>query len=235
MKIANLKSTGQTIDYILIETDRQKIIKPKAVFIAEEQLGRPLSDSEIPVLEPFTGKVKIKTHGLQYPEFQNEVKDVPGVCSEAFMISTNGILISKRTDKIVRQRTNKNGYLCHATKIDGRNGTAVNIKIHQAVAKAFIDNPDDKPQINHKNGDKTDAHVSNLEFNTGSENICHAYETGLIKKVTGYDHPSSKLTVEQVTDIKKRLNAGLSRREVSRQTGIGKWTIDSIANGTSNY
>lgn len=77
------------------------------------------------------------------------------------------------------------------------------LAVHRLVAIAFIDNSDNKPEVNHINGIRSDNRVKNLEWCTRRENEKHAYEIGL-----AYSHPGekcgrSKLTDKQVTEIRK--------------------------------
>jgi hypothetical protein len=69
-------------------------------------------------------------------------------------------------------------------------GVSQIFKVHRLVAKAFLPNPEGKPQVNHIDGNPSNNNVSNLEWCTNSENQIHAYETGLHKGMNGVVNPA---------------------------------------------
>lgn len=80
---------------------------------------------------------------------------------------------------------NKNGYL--EVSINYKN-----YKVHRLVASVFISNPDNKEQVNHKDGNKTNNSVYNLEWCTQGENIKHSYSTGLHLPIKGKHHYNAR-------------------------------------------
>lgn len=103
-------------------------------------------------------------------------------------------------------------------------------KIHRLVAKAFILNPENKPEVNHIDGNPLNNHISNLEWVTQSENGLHAYRIGLSKKVFGKDHKMSK-KVYQFTIDGKLVNTYWGSCEAARLTGFDKQKISRCARG----
>ena len=93
-------------------------------------------------------------------------------------VSNFGRLRNSTRKNILKPRIDKNGYYSINIKID--NGKGKNLTIHRLVAIAFIKRIRLKRQVNHKDGCKTNNHVSNLEWVTSSENMRHAYDSGLM-------------------------------------------------------
>lgn len=130
------------------------------------------------------------------------MKDVIGY-EDLFSITEDGKLWSKRTKRFLKQNISKTGYWQVSTKIGGRGGTNKCFKIHRLVCEAYHKNPEDKPFVNHKDGNKLNNLVSNLEWCTQSENMIHAYETGLASMDKGVLSVNSSLTQEQVDYIRR--------------------------------
>ena len=107
-----------------------------------------------------------------------EIKGCPG-----YEISDLGRIKSVNShgtgiDVELRQNRTKTGYLITTVWVGKKQKT---IRVHKAVAMAFIPNTDNKPQINHIDGDKTNNRAENLEWVTNRENMRHAYDTGLME------------------------------------------------------
>jgi hypothetical protein len=110
--------------------------------------------------------------------------------------------------------------------------------IHRLVAECFIPNPENKPEVNHINGIKTDCLCSNLEWCTSSENQLHAFRTGLQKPYKhwigkfGASHNRSK-KVSQMTKEGVLIGTFENARHAEQLTGINHSGISDVCRGTS--
>lgn len=107
-----------------------------------------------------------------------------------------------------------------------KNKKMFNRVIHRLVAEAFIDNPNKYLVVNHKDGNKHNNTIENLEWCTNAYNHKHATETGL--KVKGESVGTSKLTQRCVNAIRYLAVLGLSHTEISKAFGVSRPTISLI-------
>lgn len=131
-----------------------------------------------------------------------------------------------------------------------KDGKGKRMLIHRLVAEAFIPNPENKPQINHKDGDSLNNHVSNLEWCTNGENWHHANNLGLIDLFTdgqietrrengrktgalnGMKH-RRMFTMGQAEEIRALHREGKSRHDIAQTMECSDRTIGNIVNGVS--
>ncbi|MGG5964892.1 NUMOD4 motif-containing HNH endonuclease [Salmonella enterica] len=158
-----------------------------------------------------------------------EWKKVPGL-EDIFLISSLGRIYSKRTSKVIKPTELKSGYLALCTKIGGRSGIAVSKRVHRLVAEAFMQVNSEGLEVNHKDGDKKNNSVDNLEWVTSSENMIHAYQTGLRTAKSGASHSSARFTIEEVEMIRK---SDLSNSDLAAVFSVNRSTIYRCRNGMS--
>lgn len=117
---------------------------------------------------------------------------------KVYRIARTTIQGHKLLPSVMKQTMTTTGY--PAVSLHNENGQKI-CRIHRLLAKAFIPNPENKKDINHKNGIKTDFRLENLEWATRSENIQHSYDVLKRKVVDGALHGKSKILLDLETGI----------------------------------
>ena len=133
----------------------------------------------------------------------------------------------------IRNAINKHIYTPHKSGIGyfqictTVNDKRKNIKVHKAVAESFIDNPNNLPVVNHKDGNKENNNVDNLEWVTQKENIQHAVRTGLMK--SGEKHHNVKLTDKEILEIRDLYrHKSYNQREIGEIYGVSRSHVSAI-------
>lgn len=128
---------------------------------------------------------------LMPPECSVTEKDITIKGFTHLTAYSNGIIKNKKNKKIIKGSYDGNYYRIKPLS-NNKKGIVPSMFRHRIIAFTFIPNPDNKPNVNHKNGNKKDNRVSNLEWVTQQENVQHAHKNGLIKHViiTGDKNPS---------------------------------------------
>lgn len=134
--------------------------------------------------------------------------------------------IRKTPSLLIKGSISKNGYLGVALR---KSGIVKYFSIHRLVALTLIPNPENKPYVNHKDGNKLNNRVDNLEWSTCQENTKHAWDNGLCTIPLGELNNSSKLTESQVLEIRK-LKGLDTHLSISKKYGVSQATISNILN-----
>lgn len=132
-------------------------------------------------------------------------------------------------EHILKCASDQRGYLKTNLAKDGVNRT---VKVHRIVAQAFIPNPDNLPEVNHKDGNKQNNSVENLEWSDRLSNQRHAVKSGLWKPHYGESNGSSKLTKDDVEFIRNNYiprNSDYGANALAKQFGVHRKTIGRIA------
>ena len=125
-------------------------------------------------------------------------------------------------EKILKQSLTGSGYL---TIVLSKNGIKERFLTHRLVCQSFLNNDLTKRTVNHKDCNKLNNELTNLEWMTDSENQIHSLENGI--KPKGSNHANSKLTEQNVIEIR---NSTLSNIDLSKIYKVAHQTISQIRN-----
>lgn len=161
-------------------------------------------------------------------------KDIEGF-EGVYQISSFGRLKSFKSlpeGRILSNKNSKGGYL--SVILNPRQEGQKSEKIHRLVAKAFIPNPENKPQVNHKNMDKQDNRVENLEWATLNENMKHAAinNPDFMRPMIYRNQVQAPNRIVQKTLKGEVLNVYLNAKEASNTTGVCRRNILQVAKKT---
>lgn len=127
------------------------------------------------------------------PVLKSAVEHLPSLYSGLFKVSQDGKVYRKKGDNYVlapQSKTARHGKYFSVSAMVG--GKQKNFLVHRLIAEAFVPNPENKAEVNHKDGNGHNNHAENLEWATRKENTIHAYENGLIPSTKSHGVPCMK-------------------------------------------
>ncbi|AYP68230.1 HNH endonuclease [Bacillus phage vB_BcoS-136] len=131
----------------------------------------------------------------------------------------------RKLGKVLKIKVHKNGYCEVVLKLNGRQKT---YKVHRLVALAFIQNPENKLQVNHLDGNKENNNIDNLEWSTNGENQLHSRDIGLCKE-RGETHYRAKLTDLDVLKIREMYaTKKYTYKSISEKFNISLSVVESV-------
>jgi len=135
--------------------------------------------------------------------------------------------VGRQRGRVLKSHRDTKGYLQFSLCLPG--GCQRTMKVHRAVALAFLGPRPHKAQINHISGDKDDNSVTNLEYVSCRRNVRHAWELGLrtAEQVQGEKHGRSKLTADQVREI-RTVGGRVTLSQLAGRFGVTPQCIDSV-------
>ncbi len=204
MKISDIIIAQRNLHSIELFNKEEKYLIPEEILM----LNKYLKDLDNPKIKPIL---------------------LEGQHESGYYITNTGLVYGKH-GAILKPYLSNVGYY---TIAGYHNKMRVKIVIHREVAKAFIPNPENKPQVNHISGVKTCNWVGNLEWVTPKENAEHAVRTGLMN-FKGEHHPENVYSKDLIVTACKMLEDPKYRLiDVERLTGINRSILYSIRTGIS--
>ncbi len=149
-----------------------------------------------------------------------------------YIIESNGNVYSNikgKLRKLTPSLNKKRGYIYVSVQQDGKRK---NFQLHQLVATHFIENPENKRCVNHKNGIKIDNHYSNLEWVTHGENIRHAIDNKLMIPLSKNEGYNLKYSNEICKEVINLVNSGMTYVKAGKVYNMPYSTVAHLIRGS---
>ena len=181
---------------------------------------------------------------VEIKQINEEWKDIIGY-EDLYKISNMGRIISKEhkivtksgypktyPERELKKSINSSGYY---KVILRKNGVGKNFYLHRLLATHFIPNPNNLPEVNHKDGNKLNYNLDNLEWISKSDNSIHAFNNNL-RYVTGYNKTKvgeghRRFSEDDVNEIRSYYNDGWAMNEIAEYMNCYDSTINNIIHG----
>lgn len=169
----------------------------------------------------------MKFYPLTLDDLDGEIWSPIDYCAD-YHISTFGRIKSFKNGKIRIMKPFLQGDYLYIELC--KFGVQKTFLVHVLVAKAFIPNPENKSEVNHLDGNKFNCHVDNLEWVTHSENIRHAFDTGLEEAKRGENNWQASMTNEDAKYVRENPDK-LTGVELAKKFGVSPTVISDIQRG----
>lgn len=145
-------------------------------------------------------------------------------------VNEYGVVVRRDSGRVMSVQTSVKGYKSVGCCV---NKKVYSVRVHRFVALKYLANPFGYEQVNHKDGDKGNNHVSNLEWCSGFQNYTHAVKTGLHKR--GGEHRYARLSDVDVLGVRGRILGGESFKNIYKDYDgvISWWGFRDICRGRS--
>lgn len=171
-------------------------------------------------------RVRLSTEVLKY-KIMEELK----LIRDNYWATKDGRIYSTKRNRYLKQRVGPRGYMMVNLSIDGKCKT---FTMHRLIASTFIPNPDNKEQINHIDGNKTNNSIDNLEWCTASQNVTHAVNTGLYIPAKGLATKNGRFSNEDILEIRRLYTEEhLSQYKIASIYNVTRSAIQQIVNNST--
>lgn len=145
-----------------------------------------------------------------------------------YYVNRDGRIYSNKTGKYLKNCISKTGYCNVKFRLFGK---AYCFNVHRIIAMTFIPNPHDLKEVNHKDGNKKNNTVENLEWVSSSGNKRHAYRNGLMRSRAGVPNKKLAKPILQIGHNGELLRRFESHAEAQKFTGASRRNIHQVLSG----